>query len=150
MQASALRWLQILSSPHLLQNSCLPTPAQGCHQTVAQPTFLRRIGDRRARELMLTNRVLSAEEALDWGLINQVVEADVLDDTVSGLANNIANGPTLAFGSVKSLFNASFDNGLETQMELESRAIADMARSADGKTGIAAFLAKQKPVYRGQ
>ena len=79
-----------------------------------------------------------------------MVEADVLDDTVSGLANNIANGPTLALGSVKSLLNASFDNGLETQMELESRAIADMARSADGKTGIAAFLAKQKPVYRGQ
>jgi 2-(1,2-epoxy-1,2-dihydrophenyl)acetyl-CoA isomerase len=98
----------------------------------------RRVGDRRARELMLTNRVLTADEALDWGIVNQVVaEAD------------LAAGPTLAYGQVKALLNASFDNGLETQMELESRGIADMARSRDGKEGIQAFLAKRKPEFKG-
>jgi len=109
----------------------------------------RRVGDRRARELMLTNRVLSADEALDWGIVNQVVAADDLDETVEKLAAKIAAGPTLAYGQVKSLLNVSFDNGLETQMELESRGIADMARSRDGKEGIQAFLAKRKPTFKG-
>jgi 2-(1,2-epoxy-1,2-dihydrophenyl)acetyl-CoA isomerase len=109
----------------------------------------RRVGDRRARELMLTNRVLSAEEALEWGIVNQVVPEADFDATIDKLANKIASGPTLAYGQVKSLLNASFDNGLETQMELESRAIADMARSKDGKEGIEAFLAKRKPEFNG-
>jgi 2-(1,2-epoxy-1,2-dihydrophenyl)acetyl-CoA isomerase len=109
----------------------------------------RRVGDRRARELMLTNRVLTADEALDWGIVNQVVAEADLDETVGKLANKIAAGPTLAYGQVKALLNASFDNGLETQMELESRGIADMARSRDGKEGIQAFLAKRKPEFKG-
>lgn len=110
----------------------------------------RRIGDRRARELMLTNRVLSAEEALHWGIINQVVTEDELDDAVHSLASTIAAGPTLAFGQVKSLLNASFDNGLETQMELESRGIAAMSSTADGAEGITAFLEKRKPNFTGK
>ncbi len=109
----------------------------------------RRIGDRRARELMLTNRVLTAAEALDWGLVNQVVQENELQEAVSGLASSIANGPTMAFGAVKSLLNESFDNGLETQMELESRAISEMSASADGKEGIKAFLEKRKPDFSG-
>ena len=110
----------------------------------------RRIGDRRARELMLTNRMLSAAEALDWGLVNQVVSEDEFEDAITTLASRIAGGPTLAYGQVKSLLNASFDNGLETQMELESRGIADMTRSADGQEGIRAFLAKRKPEFKGE
>lgn len=109
----------------------------------------RRIGDRRARELMLTNRVLSAAEALDWGLINQVVSKEDFDETVSKLAASIAEGPTLAYGRVKSLLNASFDNGLETQMELETRGISDMSKTDDGIEGIQAFLAKRKPNFKG-
>ena len=110
----------------------------------------RRIGDRRARELMLTNRVLSAQEALDWGIINQVVSEDELDSSITALAATIAAGPTRAFGQVKSLLNSSFDNGLETQMELESRGIAAMSSTADGKEGIAAFLEKRKPKFTGK
>jgi len=109
----------------------------------------RRIGDRRARELMLTNRVLSAAEALDWGLINQVVSKEDFDEAVSKLAASIAEGPTLAYGRVKSLLNASFDNGLETQMELETRGISDMSKTDDGIEGIQAFLAKRKPNFKG-
>ncbi len=109
----------------------------------------RRIGDRRARELMLTNRMLSASEALDWGVANQVVAADALMETAMAQARKFASGPTRAFGAVKTLLNASFDNGLETQMELEARAIADMSATADGREGIAAFVAKRKPAFRG-
>lgn len=110
----------------------------------------RRIGDRRARELMLTNRVLSAEEALDWGLINKIVDQKNLSTTTIELAEEFASGPTLAYGKVKNLLNASFDNGLETQMELETRGISDMARSSDGREGIQAFLNKRKPNFKGK
>ena len=103
-----------------------------------------------ARELMLTNRVLSAAEALDWGLVNQVVAEEAFDEAVSSLATRLAAGPTRAFGQVKSLLNASFDNGLETQMELETRGIAGMAATRDGREGIAAFLGKRKPEFKGQ
>jgi 2-(1,2-epoxy-1,2-dihydrophenyl)acetyl-CoA isomerase len=97
---------------------------------------------------MLTNRVLSAGEALEWGVINQVVSEDALEEEVSKLASKFAAGPTLAFGQVKSLLNASFDNGLETQMELETRGISDMSKTDDGKEGIQAFLAKRKPEFK--
>ena len=99
---------------------------------------------------MLTNRMLSAAEALEWGLINQVVGEAEFEETVQKLAASLAGGSTLAFGQVKSLLNASFDNGLETQMELESRGIADMARSRDGQEGINAFLNKRKPKFTGE
>ena len=110
----------------------------------------RRIGDRRARELMLTNRMLSAEEALNWGIVNQVTTAEEFDDAVTKLATMLANGPTLAYGQVKALLNGSFNNGLETQMEFETRGIADMARTEDGREGIAAFVGKRRPVFKGK
>lgn len=110
----------------------------------------RRIGDRRTRELMLTNRRLSAAEALDWGLINTIVPADQLLEEARALADRLAAGPTVAFGQVKSLLNASFENGLETQMEMEARAIADMARTSDTKEGMNAFLNKRKPQFNGR
>lgn len=109
----------------------------------------RRVGDRRARELMLTNRVLSAAEAQAWGIVNQAVPEEAFQETVDSLVAQIASGPTRAFGQVKSLLNTSFENSLETQMELETRGIAEMSKSADGKEGIAAFLAKRKPDFSG-
>ena len=109
----------------------------------------RKIGDRRARELMLTNRVLNASEALDWGIVNSVVADDEVLDEAMKLARELAAGPTQAYGQVKALLNTSFDQSLETQMELESRAIAHMITTADGKEGLDAFLNKRKPEFRG-
>lgn len=109
----------------------------------------RRIGDRRTRELMLTNRRLSAAEALDWGLVNQVVPADELLPAATKLAATLAAGPTRAFGAVKSLLNETFEHGLEAQMELEARAIAGASIGPDGQEGIRAFLEKRKPQFTG-
>lgn len=109
----------------------------------------RKIGDRRTRELMLTNRVLNAQEALEWGVANQVVEDDQVLAAAQALARKLAAGPTLAYGCVKGLLNASFDNSLESQMELESRAIADMIGTEDGQEGLKAFLNKRKPAFKG-
>ncbi len=110
----------------------------------------RRVGDRRARELMLTNRKLSAAEALDWGLVNQVVPADQLMPTAAKLAATLAAGPTRSFGATKALLNETFEHGLEAQMELEARAIAAASIGPDGQEGIRAFLEKRKPLFMGR
>ncbi len=107
----------------------------------------RLVGMRKAMDLMITNRRLSAQEAESWGLINQVVPDDALQATAMTLAQKLANGPTDAFGIVKKLLLCSFDNSLETQMELEGRAISERAGSANGQEGVLAFLEKRKPKF---
>jgi 2-(1,2-epoxy-1,2-dihydrophenyl)acetyl-CoA isomerase len=110
----------------------------------------RLVGLRRAQELVLTNRVLSAEEALDWGLVNKVVPDDEVLSTSVKLAEELATGPTEAFGSAKRLLLASAGDDLEAQMERETRAIASAASGPDGKEGIAAFVAKRTPKFVGR
>ncbi|MEO0325129.1 MAG: enoyl-CoA hydratase-related protein [Myxococcota bacterium] len=109
----------------------------------------RLVGLRRAQELMLTDRMLSAEEAADWGLVTKVVDDDALMEEARELARRLADGPTGAYGAVKRLLASSFASGLETQAELETRAIAGRGVTADGREGIAAFLEKRPPSFRG-
>ena len=109
----------------------------------------RKIGDRRARELMLTNRLLTAPEALDWGVVNQVVEGGGALAAARVMATGMAQGPTEAYAQVKRLLDSSFSQSLETQMELEARAIADQVASVDGQEGMLAFVEKRKPQFRG-
>ena len=112
--------------------------------------FLPRIvGLRRALELALTNRVLSAKEAMDWGIVNKVMPDAQLQAEAQALATQLASGATLALGAAKRLLHHSFSESLETQMELEAQAIADRAGTADGREGIAAFVAKRPPKFRG-
>lgn len=110
----------------------------------------RLIGMRRAQELMLTDRVLSAEEALAWGLVTKVVPDDALEDEVTALATRIAAGPTGAYGAAKRLLATSFANSLAEQAELEGRSIASLAASPDGREGIAAFMEGRKPSFGGR
>ncbi len=113
--------------------------------------FLPRIiGTRRYTELILTNRVLSANEALDWGLINKVVDFKDLKDEANNLAKKLASGPTLAFGKLKNLVNNSFLDSLEGQMEYEARMISDSAKTKDGMNGIDAFVNKKQVTFRGE
>ena len=99
---------------------------------------------------MLTNRVLSADEALDWGLINSVVDDDDVIKEANKLAGRIALGPTKAFGGVKEMIRQSFSNGLETQMELESQIFSEQLKGEDGPEGIKAFTEKRRPSYKGK
>ena len=113
--------------------------------------FLPRIiGTRRYTELILTNRVLSANEALDWGLINKVVDLKDLKDEANNLAKKLASGPTLAFGKLKNLVNNSFLDSLEGQMEYEARMISDSAKTKDGMNGIDAFVNKKQVSFEGE
>ena len=101
-------------------------------------------------ELMLTNRVLSSNEALDWGLINSVVPDDNVNDEAEKLARKLADGPTKAYAGVKNMLRQTFSNGLETQMEEESQIFAQQLKGNDGIEGIKAFTEKRKPDFKGE
>jgi 2-(1,2-epoxy-1,2-dihydrophenyl)acetyl-CoA isomerase len=109
--------------------------------------FLPRLmGLKRAAELLLLNRVLSADEALQWGLVNQVLADEDLAAEAAKLAEKLAAGPRGAYGKVKRLLAASC-GALESQLTLEGRTISAQSLSAEGREGIAAFLGKRKPNY---
>lgn len=109
----------------------------------------RLVGLRRAQELMIGNRKLSAAEALDWGLITRVCPAAQLMAEVQELAGQLAGCATQAIGTVKKELLVTFDNSPEAQMELEGKSIAYLASCQDGQEGIQAFLGKRRPVFVG-
>jgi 2-(1,2-epoxy-1,2-dihydrophenyl)acetyl-CoA isomerase len=117
------------------------TPDAGC-------TFLlpRTVGYKRALELMLTNRVLDAETALSWGLVNDVVDDDKLLDAATAWAARLSAGPVGAFGEVKRLM-AESQPGFEGQLQREGASIAARAASTEGREGIGAFVGKRAARY---
>jgi 2-(1,2-epoxy-1,2-dihydrophenyl)acetyl-CoA isomerase len=110
----------------------------------------RLIGLRRALELHYTNRVLTAREALEWGMVNRVVPDVEFAEALRALARELAQGPTLAFGGAKLLFHQSTHESLETQMELEAQAIARCGHTEDFRNGVTAFAQKRSPTFKGQ
>ncbi len=110
----------------------------------------RMIGLRRALELHYTNRVLSAREAMDWGLVNRVHPDAEFSSSVAALAKELAEGPTLAFGRAKLLFHQSTQESLESQMELEAQAIAASGHTEDFRNGVAGFTTKQSVFFHGR
>lgn len=107
----------------------------------------RIVGARRAKEMALTNRLLTATEAHEWGLVNRVVADDRLESEVAATAEQIAAGSIEAQRSARTLLLESAGNQFETQMELEARAMIDVARLPDAREGIAAMLDKRAPVF---
>jgi len=110
----------------------------------------RLIGDRRAKEMLITNCKVSAQQALDWGLVNQVVPAGEELEAAMALAQQLAQGPTAAYGDVKRLITSSSTESLETQLALEAELIAANSVGSDGQEGMNAFLEKRKPAFKGQ
>jgi 2-(1,2-epoxy-1,2-dihydrophenyl)acetyl-CoA isomerase len=112
--------------------------------------FLPRLaGEARARALALTGEPVSAEQAADWGLIWRAVDDDRLQAEAAALAERLAAGPTRGLGLIKRALNASLANDLDRQLDLER----DLQRAAGGtgdyREGVAAFLAKRRPAFRG-
>ncbi len=111
----------------------------------------RLIGYSRAMELYLTNRTLSAREAMEWGLVNRLVADADFPAAVAVLAHELAQGPTFAIGRAKQLFHQSTQESLETQMELEAQAIAATGHSEDFRAGVNAFAKKlAAPTFNGR
>lgn len=107
----------------------------------------RLVGLRRAMDLTLTNRELTADEALAWGLLTEVVPDDRLAERAAQLASQLASGPAAALAAAKRLVRRGFTESLESQLEAESRTLADTARLADAREGIAAFIEKREPSF---
>jgi 2-(1,2-epoxy-1,2-dihydrophenyl)acetyl-CoA isomerase len=113
--------------------------------------FLPRIvGLKRALELTLTNRLLTAQEAMEWGIVTKVVPDANLQAEADALAAQLATGAPGAFGGVKRLLHSGWNETLETQMELETQVIAARAHTADGREGIAAFIEKRAAKFTGK
>jgi 2-(1,2-epoxy-1,2-dihydrophenyl)acetyl-CoA isomerase len=114
----------------------------------ASTSFLlpRAIGAKRAMELFLLNRTLTADEAVDWGLVNKAVpDAQLLNEALK-LGEQLAAGARGALGQTKRLMVTSL-GALESQMVLESQTISARASTEEGQEGIGAFLAKRKPEF---
>jgi len=110
----------------------------------------RHIGLRRMLDLTLTNRVLSADEAERWGLVNRVVPDADVDSATADLAQQLADGPAWATGHAKRVIYAGFDSPLEQAAEYEAEVITTAMATHDGQEGISAFAEKRSPDFQGR
>lgn len=112
-------------------------------------TFLlpRLVGLRRAQELALLNRRVTAEEAVALNLVTRAVDDDALEAEAADTAHRLARAATGAVGRTRNLLLGSLNNSLEAQLEAEARAIIAATRGPESREGIAAFLAKRPPNF---
>jgi 2-(1,2-epoxy-1,2-dihydrophenyl)acetyl-CoA isomerase len=110
----------------------------------------RLVGTARAMGLALLGERLSAEDAERWGLIWKAVDDARLMDEARELARRLAAGPTKGYGLVKKALYASPGNSLDAQLDLERDLQREAGFSADYREGVAAFLQKRTPNYKGK
>lgn len=105
------------------------------------------IGLGRATEFALTNDMITADQALAWGLVNHIVPAESLMDEATSLAARLATGPRTAFALTKRAFNKAVLPNLESVLDYEAHLQEIAGRSAEHKEGVAAFLEKRTPKF---
>ena len=109
----------------------------------------RILGERRAKELMLTGKLLTGLEAKEWGLVNDSAPADELDDCVERFVATLADKSPFQMSITKMTLNRSLDADTDTLMVLERLAVGVTLNSNDAAEGVAAFLEKREPVWTG-
>jgi 2-(1,2-epoxy-1,2-dihydrophenyl)acetyl-CoA isomerase len=100
--------------------------------------------------LFLRNKPISAEEALNLGLVNAIVPSEQVMPEAMKLATELAQGPTAAFGRTKQLLNQSFNTSLQNHLHSEAQLITISAQAPDFAEGTNAFLAKRKAQFTGR
>lgn len=113
-------------------------------------TLPRLVGLRRAMNLVLTNPILSAEEALDIGLVNQVVPDAELAEAADRLAATLAAGAPLALAASKRLLWDGVGRSVETGLPDEARTVSELSGTADAREGLAAVIERRRPVFTGR
>lgn len=118
----------------------------------AGSTFLlpRLVGLNRARSMMMLGEKVPADKALDWGLVYDVVEDDMLQETAKAVATKLANGPTVALGSIRHLLAQSLTNDYQGQLAAEANAQRVAGRTEDCVEGVMAFIQKREAAFKGK
>lgn len=110
----------------------------------------RLIGIARTNALYLLDEKISADKAVETGLITKSVEPVQLDQEVNKIAQKLVSMPTKAFGLYKDAINQTFENDLDQQLSLEAALQSEAGKSEDYKEGVAAFLEKRQPKFSGR
>jgi 2-(1,2-epoxy-1,2-dihydrophenyl)acetyl-CoA isomerase len=110
----------------------------------------RRVGEVRARDMLLLGRVVSGAEAADWGMVHAAVPAADLDATADELVARLAQAPTVALGLAKWLMNSGRTKTVEDHLHDEAFSMELSSRAEDFKEGLAAFREKRPPEYKGR
>jgi len=112
-------------------------------------TLPRIVGMNRAKDMLLSNRSVDAQEALAIGLVSRVVPAAQLRQEALALAQALAEGPTFAFGLTKALLRAAQSHSMSDYLRTEGNAQSLAYASDDFGEGVAAFLERRPPVFNG-
>jgi 2-(1,2-epoxy-1,2-dihydrophenyl)acetyl-CoA isomerase len=118
--------------------------------TGASWTLPRLVGGAAALELMYFPRTVPAAEALEMGLATKVVPAAELEAETAALARRLADGPTVSYGAIRRSINHSAGHDLETSVAFEAEMMALTGGTEDHRNAVAAFVAKEKPAFKGR
>ncbi|MEO9327420.1 enoyl-CoA hydratase/isomerase family protein [Gordonia aurantiaca] len=110
-------------------------------------TLPRTVGAARARQIILTDRVISADEALQWGILSEVVADDEIESVARANAEAIAAGPRSANSGTKHLLSLASETSLLDHLALEGRSISERSGLPEGIEGVDAFVGKRAPEF---
>lgn len=113
-------------------------------------TLPRIVGLARALEIAAFDEPISAAQAVKWGLVTRVVDDGTALAEADRLLEKLAGKSNCSFGWSKKLLNDSFNNSLESHLELEREGLADCANQPDGQEGLKAFMEKRRPIFDGK
>jgi 2-(1,2-epoxy-1,2-dihydrophenyl)acetyl-CoA isomerase len=121
-----------------------------CADSGSTITLSNRMGLARAKRFLMLSETLSADAAADAGLVDFVVPVEEIGAAAEKTARQLAQGPTLAYGSIKRTIASARTEAFEAQLEHEAQALTALAASDDAWEGLTAFTERRKPKFRGR